>query len=135
MTAEVVCLLHLLPIVMDALTEAVAYTRELASKRQHPRVVCEVPAHVTLHGYAATKVLCTNVSETGAGLSGAASLPLGTIVYFSLPLEGGKVMALAEVVRTSEDEDVAGVRFISVSAGSVRLLSDYVSARLYHNHL
>lgn len=100
-----------------------------------PRIELSVPIQLSLPREIARDAILlqtSNVSETGALLTGFRTLPLGTRFQFILNLPGGEmpIRGSAEVVRRAEADrenvDGFGVRYLNLSGESREVLAGFI---------
>jgi hypothetical protein len=108
----------------------VAYSRMLQDYRKHTRFALMTPVVARDDNNQTIAVTVTNIGEGGVGLTLDETLPIGTILFFRVPLPGLKceINVQARVLWTRE-HGVAGCQFVRVPPGDLQVLYGWLESR------
>jgi hypothetical protein len=108
----------------------VAYSRMLQDYRKHTRFALMTPVLACDDNNRTLSVTVTNIGEGGVGLTIDEKLPIGTILFFRVPLPGVKceINVQARVLWTRE-YGVAGCQFVRVPPRDLQVLYGWLESR------
>ena len=108
----------------------VAYSRMLQDYRKHTRFALMTPVLARDDNNQAVSVTVTNIGEGGVGLTLDQKLPIGTILFFTVPLPGVKceIHVQARLLWTRE-YGAAGCQFVRVPPSDLQALHAWLESR------